>query len=40
MIVNFSGEETIICFSGLQIIIQEEEAMQLAKDILNYFEEE
>lgn len=40
MVVNFCGEETIITFSGLQIVIQEEEAKELAKQILNYFEEE
>lgn len=40
MVVNFCGEETIITFSGLQIVIQEEEAKDLAKQILNYFEEE
>ena len=40
MVVNFCGEETIITFDGLQIVIQEEEAKDLAKQILNYFEEE
>lgn len=40
MIVNFNEEEAIITFSGLQIVIQEDEAKDLANKILNYFEEE
>ena len=40
MVVNFCGEEAIITFDGLQIVIQEKEAVQLAADILNYFEGE
>ena len=40
MIVNFCGEETIITFSGLQIVIQEEEAKDLAEQIFNYYEGE
>lgn len=39
MVVNFNEEEAIITFSGLQIVIQEEEAKVLAKKILDYFEE-
>lgn len=40
MIVNFCGEETIITFSGLQIVIQEKEAKDLAEQIFNYYEGE
>ena len=40
MIVNFNEEEAIITFDGLQIIIQEEQAKELANEILEYFEEE
>lgn len=40
MIVNFNDEEAIITFDGLQIVIQEEQAKDLANKILNYFEEE
>ena len=39
MIVNFNDEEAIITFSGLQIVIQKEEAVDIAKRILDYFEE-
>lgn len=39
MIVNFNEEEAIITFSGLQIVIQQEEAIDIAKKILDYFEE-
>lgn len=38
MIVNFNDEEAIITYDGLQIVIQEEEAISLAKSILLYFE--
>lgn len=31
MIVNFNEEEAIITFSGLQIVIQEKEAIDIAK---------
>lgn len=40
MIVNFNDEEAIITFDGLQIVIQEEQAKDLANQILNWFEEE
>ena len=40
MVVNFNEEEAIITFSGLQIVIQEDEAKDLANKILEYFEEE
>lgn len=40
MIVNFNNEEAIITFSGLQIVIQEEEAVDIARRILDYFEED
>lgn len=40
MIVNFNDEEAIITYDGLQIVIQEEQAKDLANKILNYFEEE
>ena len=39
MVVNFNDEEAIITFSGLQIVMQEEEAIDIAKKILNWFEE-
>ena len=39
MVVNFNEEEAIITFSGLQIVIQQEEAVNIAKKILDYFEE-
>lgn len=39
MVVNFNEEEAIITFSGLQIVIQQEEAVNIAKQILDYFEE-
>lgn len=39
MVVNFNEEEAIITFSGLQIVIQQEEAIEIAKKILDYFEE-
>lgn len=39
MVVNFNEEEAIITFSGLQIVIQQEEAVDIAKKILDYFEE-
>lgn len=37
MIVNFNEEEAIITFSGLQIVIQKEEAWDLANKIYEYF---
>lgn len=40
MIVNFNDEEAIITYDGLQIIIQEVEAKELARKILDWFEEE
>lgn len=40
MVVNFNEEEAIITFSGLQIVIQQEEAIDIAKQILDYFEED
>lgn len=40
MVVNFNEEEAIITYDGLQIVIQEEQAKDLANKILNYFEEE
>ncbi len=40
MTVNFNEEEAIITFSGLQIVIQQEEAIDMAKKILDYFEED
>ena len=40
MIVNFNDEEAIITFDGLQIVIQEDEAKDLANKILDYFEED
>lgn len=39
MVVNFNEEEAIITFSGLQIVIQQEEAVDIAEQILDYFEE-
>lgn len=40
MSINFTDEETIICFSGVQIHISKENSMELAHRILDYFEEE
>lgn len=40
MNVNFNDEEAIITFDGLQIVIQEDKAKDLAKQILNYFSED
>lgn len=40
MVVNFTEEAAIITYDGLQIVIQEEHAKDLANKILNYFEEE
>lgn len=37
MIVNFNEEESIITFDGLQIVIQKEQALELANKILEYF---
>lgn len=39
MIVNFNEEEAIITYDGLQIVIQEDKAKELAHRILDYFEE-
>lgn len=39
MVVNFNEEEAIITFNGLQIVIQQKEAVDVAKKILDYFEE-
>lgn len=36
--INFNDEETIICFSGVQIHISKENSMLLAHKILDYFE--
>ncbi len=38
MAINFTDEETIICFSGVQIHISKENSMELAHKILDYFE--
>ena len=38
MAINFNDEETIICFSGVQIHISKENSMELAHRILDYFE--
>ena len=38
MAINFNDEETIICFSGVQIHISKESSMELAYRILDYFE--
>lgn len=38
MTINFNDEETIICFSGVQIHISKENSMLLAYKILEYFE--
>lgn len=40
MIINFSEEEVIITYDGLQIVIQEDKAKDLANAILDYFEED
>lgn len=40
MVINFNDEEAIITYDGLQIVIQEDEAKELANAILDYFEEE
>lgn len=37
MVVNFNEEESIITFNGLQIVIQKEQALELANKILEYF---
>ena len=37
MIVNFNEEEAIITYDGLQIVIQEKEAWDLANKIFEYF---
>lgn len=39
MVVNFNEDEAIITFSGLQIVIQQEEAVDIAEQILDYFED-
>lgn len=38
MVLNFNDEEVIITFDGLQIVIQEDKAKELAHSILDYFE--
>ena len=40
MIINFNEEEVIITCDGLEIVIQEDNAKELANAILEYFEEE
>lgn len=40
MSVNFNEEEVILVFNGVEIRICEELAVDMAKDILNYFEED
>lgn len=38
MVINFNDEETIICFSGVQIHISKENSIELAHEILDFFE--
>lgn len=38
MTINFNDEETIICFSGIELHISKEASMKLAHRILDYFE--
>lgn len=40
MIINFDEEEVIITCDGLGIVIQEDNAKELANAILEYFEED
>lgn len=40
MVVNFNEEVAIITYDGLQIVIQEDKAKELANAILSYFEDE
>lgn len=40
MVVNFNEEEAIITYDGLQIVIQKDKAKELAREILDYFEED
>lgn len=40
MVINFDEEEVIITYDGLQIVIQEDKAKDLANAILDYFEED
>lgn len=40
MIINFSEEEVIITYDGLEIVIKEDKAKDLANAILDYFEED
>lgn len=40
MVINFNDEEAIIIYDGLQIVIQEDKAKELANAILDYFEED
>lgn len=40
MVFNFNEEEAIITYDGLQIVIQEDKAKELANAILDYFEED
>lgn len=37
MVINFNNEEAIITYDGLQIVIQKDEAKELANAILDYF---
>ena len=39
MVVNFEEEETILVFNGVEIRICEELTVDMAKQILDYFEE-
>ncbi len=38
--INFNEEECILVFDGVEIRICEEKAIEIAKRILDYFEEE
>lgn len=40
MVVNFNEDEAIITFGGLQIVIQQKEAVDIAEQILDYFKDE
>ena len=40
MSVNFNEEEAILVFNGVEIRICEELAVDMAKQILDYFEED
>lgn len=40
MYVNFNEEEAILMLGdGIQLVLQKEQAIELAKDILDYFDE-